>query len=53
MEFDEQPCILWAHSSSGRAPALQAGGGEFESRWVHHLKPGGIAQLAEQTAVNR
>ena len=27
---------IWAHSSSGRAPALQAGGGEFEPRWVHH-----------------
>ena len=30
--------IIWAHSSSGRAPALQAGGGEFEPRWVQSLK---------------
>ena len=24
-------CILWAYSSAGRAPALQAGGRKFES----------------------
>ena len=27
----------WAFSSSGRAPALQAGGGRFESDKVHHF----------------
>ena len=27
--------ILWGYSSVGRAPALQAGGHEFESRYLH------------------
>lgn len=27
--------LIWACSSSGRAPALQAGGSAFESRLVH------------------
>ena len=26
------------HSSSGRAPALHAGGGRFESDWLHQDK---------------
>ena len=26
---------LWGYSSVGRAPALQAGGHEFESRYLH------------------
>ena len=26
----------WGHSSVGRAPALQAGGQEFESPCLHH-----------------
>ena len=26
---------LWGYSSAGRAPALQAGGHEFESRYLH------------------
>ena len=26
---------IWAHSSIGRAPALQAGGCGFDSHWVH------------------
>ncbi len=25
----------WGYSSAGRAPALQAGGHEFESRYLH------------------
>ena len=29
-----------AHSSVGRAPALQAGGPEFESPWVHKVSTG-------------
>ena len=29
--------LIWASSSAGRAPALQAGGSAFESRLVHHL----------------
>ena len=28
---------LWGRSSVGRAPALQAGGHEFESRYLHWL----------------
>ena len=28
---------LWGYSSVGRAPALQAGGQEFESPRLHHL----------------
>ena len=27
--------VLWGYSSVGRAPALQAGGHEFESRYLH------------------
>ena len=26
------------HSSAGRAPALHAGGQEFDPPWLHHLK---------------
>ena len=26
---------FWGHSSVGRAPALQAGGRQFESDWLH------------------
>ena len=33
----EWKCDIWASSSAGRAPALQAGGSAFESRLVHHL----------------
>ena len=33
---------LWGYSSVGRAPALQAGGHEFESRYLH---------LADKTSV--
>ena len=29
---------LWACSSTGRAPALQAGGSGFDPRQVHHLE---------------
>ena len=28
---------LWGHSSVGRAPALQAGGQEFESPYLHWI----------------
>ena len=27
---------IWGYSSVGRAPALQAGGQEFESPYLHH-----------------
>ena len=30
--------LKWAHSSAGRAPALQAGGHRFEPYCAHHLK---------------
>ena len=30
---------FWGHSSVGRAPALQAGGRQFESDWLHHTSP--------------
>jgi hypothetical protein len=26
----------WGHSSAGRAPALHAGGQEFDPPWLHH-----------------
>ena len=29
--------ILWGYSSVGRAPALQAGGQEFDSPYLHHV----------------
>ena len=31
------PPFKWAHSSAGRAPALQAGGHRFEPCCAHHL----------------
>ena len=31
---------FWGHSSVGRAPALQAGGRQFESDWLHQKKWG-------------
>ncbi len=44
--------IIWGCSSVGRAPALQAGGQEFESPHLHHLiiksNCGGVAQLGER-----
>ena len=30
----------WAHSSAGRAPALQAGGHRFEPCWAHQIQYG-------------
>ncbi len=33
---------LWGFSSAGRAPALHAGGQEFESPNLHHKKPNDI-----------
>ena len=32
----------WGFSSAGRAPALHAGGQEFESPNLHHKKPNDI-----------
>ena len=28
-------CLTWGYSSAGRAPALQAGGHQFESDYLH------------------
>ena len=28
---------MWGYSSAGRAPALHAGGQEFESLYLHHM----------------
>ena len=30
--------LIWAHSSVGRAPALQAGGHRFEPCCAHHFR---------------
>ena len=40
---------IWEHSSIGRAPALQAGGRRFDSRWFHHTKLNdvGVAEQAD------
>ena len=40
----------WGRSSAGRAPALQAGGQEFDSPRLHHIKYGPIAQLVRAHA---
>ena len=39
----------WGRSSAGRAPALQAGGQEFDSPRLHHIF-GPIAQLVRAHA---
>ena len=33
---ERQTCRIWGCSSAGRAPALQAGGRQFESVHLHH-----------------
>ena len=37
-EADEASTKIWGCSSAGRAPALQAGGQEFDSPHLHHTK---------------
>ena len=40
---DSMPVVadaVWAHSSAGRAPALQAGGHRFKSYCAHQKWPG-------------
>ena len=52
---------VWGISSVGRAPALQAGGHEFDSRILHFssegccvtIKYSSLAQSVEHAAVNR
>ena len=36
-EFRIEDRLTWGRSSVGRAPALQAGGQEFESPRLHHV----------------
>ncbi len=36
--------FIWGYSSVGRAPALQAGGQEFEPPYLHHLLPKNLFQ---------
>ena len=43
------PPFKWAHSSAGRAPALQAGGHRFDPCCAHH-KCGSVAQLVRVLA---
>ena len=43
--------MLWDHSSSGRASALQAEGHRFEPYWSHRYAD--VAQLAEQLICNQ
>ena len=53
--------MFWGISSVGRAPALQAGGHEFDSRILHSssgsccvtIKYSSLAQSVEHAAVNR
>ena len=35
-ERNTQLTLMWGYSSVGRAPALHAGGQEFESLYLHH-----------------
>ena len=37
---DKESAKFWGHSSVGRAPALQAGGRQFESDWLHQNNKG-------------
>src|SRR5690606_17299808 len=36
MSSGAQASRHWGHSSAGRAPALHAGGQEFDPPWLHH-----------------
>ena len=40
--FEGNIHIIWGRSSAGRAPALQAGGQEFDSPRLHHLFLSGV-----------
>ena len=47
---------LWGYSSVGRAPALQAGGQEFESPYLHgtfHFKRGNVQLFLENYTLKR
>ena len=46
---------LWGYSSVGRAPALQAGGHEFESRYLHENigRAAGVWKAAHEELVLR
>ena len=51
-EFRSRP---WGYSSVGRAPALQAGGHEFESRYLHENigRAAGVWKAAHEELVLR
>ena len=40
--LSQESAKFWGHSSVGRAPALQAGGRQFESDWLHQNKRRGM-----------
>ena len=40
---DTESKSVWGHSSAGRAPALHAGGQEFDPPWLHHSNEWGKA----------
>ena len=46
IESGRQHVKTWGCSSVGRAPALQAGGRQFESVHLHHGRPEGRAEKA-------
>ena len=48
-EQKSSPGKIWGCSSAGRAPALQAGGQEFDPPHLHH-KIGRIAQVVRAHA---
>ena len=46
--FEGNIHIKWGRSSAGRAPALQAGGQEFDSPRLHHLFSKGYTKQSER-----
>ena len=45
--------LKWGRSSAGRAPALQAGGQEFDSPRLHHLFSKGYTKQSESFAYSK
>ena len=42
--------IEWGHSSAGRAPALHAGGREFDPPWLHHTQRKTVLYQAKEAS---
>ena len=42
--FEGASILKWGRSSAGRAPALQAGGQEFDSPRLHHFFLSGVTR---------